>query len=90
MSVIKSVLENNIAIVTIDRPEAYNAMNPSVIESLENQIIEFINDGNVGVIIITGEGDKAFVAGADIKRMNENKLNKLLSAQFSQLILAYK
>lgn len=71
MSVIKSVLENNIAIVTIDRPEAYNAMNPSVIESLENQIIEFINDGNVGVIIITGEGDKAFVAGADIKRMNE-------------------
>ena len=46
-------------------------MNPDVIESLENQINEFINDDNVGVIILTGEGDKAFVAGADIKRMNE-------------------
>ena len=71
MSVIKTTLEDHIAIITINRPEAYNAMNPDVIESLENQINEFINDDNVGVIILTGAGDKAFVAGADIKRMNE-------------------
>ena len=71
MSIIKTTLEDHIAIVTINRPEAYNAMNPNVIESLENQINEFINDDNVGVIILTGEGDKAFIAGADIKRMNE-------------------
>ena len=38
MSVIKTTLEHHIAIVTINRPEAYNAMNPNVIESLENQI----------------------------------------------------
>ena len=68
MSIIKTTLEDYIAIVTINRPEAYNAMNPDVIESLENQINEFINNDNVGVIILTGEGDKAFIAGADIKK----------------------
>ena len=55
MSIIKTTLEDHIAIVTINRPEVYNAMNPNVIESLENQIIDFINDDNVGVIILTGE-----------------------------------
>ena len=61
MSIIKTTLEDHIAIVTINRPEAYNAMNPNVIESLENQIIDFINDDNVGVIILTGERDQHFV-----------------------------
>ena len=46
MSIIKTNLEDHIAIVTINRPEAYNAMNPNVIESLENQIIDFINDSS--------------------------------------------
>ena len=40
MSIIKTTLEDHIAIVTINRPEAYNAMNPDVIERLENQINE--------------------------------------------------
>ena len=47
MSIIKSTLEDHIAIVTINRPEAYNAMNPDVIESLENQINELKKTLNI-------------------------------------------
>ena len=86
MSIIKTTLEDHIAIVTINRPEAYNAMNPDVIESLENQINEFINNDNVGVIILTGEGDKAFIAGADIKRMNEMSQKEALEKHSVNLL----
>ena len=57
--------QENIAIVTIDRPEALNALNGTVIEELSAVIGEVEKDGTLGCLIITGAG-RSFVAGADI------------------------
>ena len=57
--------KDNIAIVTIDRPEALNALNSTVIAELEQVVTELENDGTVRAMILTGEG-RSFVAGADI------------------------
>ena len=57
--------KDNIALVTIDRPEALNALNSTVIAELEQVVTELENDGTVRDMILTGEG-RSFVAGADI------------------------
>ena len=58
--------ENNIAIITIDRPQKLNALNKRTIEELHVAFKELDEDKETKVIIITGSGEKAFVAGADI------------------------
>ena len=72
MSFILTDISNHIAILTINRPEALNAMNALVVADLVSAVKSCIDDENVGVIILTGAGDKAFVAGADIKQMQSN------------------
>ena len=57
--------QDQIAIVTIDRPEALNALNGTVITELELVVTELENDRDVRCMILTGEG-RSFVAGADI------------------------
>ena len=69
MPLILKEINKQIAWVTINRPEVLNAMNESVLTELVSTIQSCIDDTSVGVIILTGEGDKAFVAGADIKNM---------------------
>lgn len=56
-----------IQIITINRPEQLNALNKVTIEELSNAIGEAEENISVGVIILTGAGEKSFVAGADIK-----------------------
>jgi enoyl-CoA hydratase len=58
--------ENAIATVTINRPEKLNALNKATIAELNQAFSVLDKDENVRVIIITGSGEKAFVAGADI------------------------
>ena len=55
----------------IDRQDALNAMNPDILRELDQAIKTCISDQNIGVIILTGAGDKAFIAGADIKVMQD-------------------
>lgn len=62
---------DGIGYITINRPNSLNAMNIDVVRELINTFEEMISDKNVGVIILTGSGDKAFVAGADIKAMQK-------------------
>ena len=57
--------QDNIAIVTIDRPEALNALNGDVITELEQVVTALESDRDVRCMILTGEG-RSFVAGADI------------------------
>lgn len=58
--------KNGLATITINRPKKLNALNKATIEELHNAITTLEEDTAVKVIIITGSGDKAFVAGADI------------------------
>ena len=62
-------LVDGIATVTISRPQAMNALNPLTISELA-QVVDWIEgDNGVRAVIITGDGPKAFVAGADIAAM---------------------
>jgi len=57
---------NGIATITINRPSKLNALNKETITELHTAFAKAGNDAAVKVIIITGSGEKAFVAGADI------------------------
>ena len=61
-----TTLENNILTITINRPDKLNALNKAVIAELEEVINEIEKDESIKAAIITGAGQKAFVAGADI------------------------
>ena len=80
---IKKELKDNLCIVTVEREEALNAMNPTVLHELYDNVMSLINDKNIRAIIITGSGDKAFIAGADIKLME--KLDKKGGKEFGEL-----
>jgi len=57
------------AVITINRPKVLNALNSQTIDELRRAILELQRDDSVRVVIITGAGDKAFVAGADINEL---------------------
>jgi E-phenylitaconyl-CoA hydratase len=59
-------IEAGIATITIDRPERMNALNPTAMVDLRNALLRFDVDPAVRVGIITGAGNRAFCAGADI------------------------
>ena len=66
---------NGMGVITINRPDAMNAMKAEVVFELSMSVSDFIQDDEVGVIILTGSGEKAFVAGADIKAMQQMDSN---------------
>ncbi len=61
--------EEGIGVLTINRPEALNALDVNVLEDLRRAIGDIAGDDEIQVLIITGAGEKSFVAGADIKFM---------------------
>jgi enoyl-CoA hydratase len=67
-------LQNGTFIITINRPDKLNALNKDVIEDLCNAIDEVYNNREIKTAILTGAGEKAFVAGADITEFGS--LNK--------------
>jgi enoyl-CoA hydratase len=58
-----------IALVTINRPQVLNALNAQTIDELRRAALELKHDDSVRVVILTGAGEKSFVAGADIKEL---------------------
>src|SRR2546422_4367005 len=66
---IKTEMEDRLAIITVSRPDALNALNSTVLRELSMAIEHLSMAADVGAIILTGAGDRAFVAGADIKGM---------------------
>ena len=62
-------VENGIALMTINRPKALNALNSETLAELNTCLAELENNDDVKVVILTGSGEKSFVAGADISEM---------------------
>ena len=63
--------EDRISIITINRPESLNALNAQTIKEISSALDELASDQQVRVIILTGSGEKSFVAGADIKEFSD-------------------
>ncbi len=60
--------EDGIVVITINRPEKLNALNPTVLDDLEEALCLIEEDSEVRGVILTGAGEKSFVAGADISK----------------------
>ena len=74
---------NHIGTLTINRPDSLNAMNREVLIEFINGFNKIQSDKEIRVIIITGSGEKAFIAGADIKLMQ--KMNQEEAFDFANL-----
>ncbi len=64
--------ENGIATVTFNRPKAMNALNTALISEFSGVLDDIARDESIRVLILTGAGDKAFVAGADINELAQS------------------
>lgn len=62
---------DGVATLTVNRPQALNALNSDVLDELGVALYQLEYDSSVKVVVLTGAGEKAFVAGADIKEMAE-------------------
>ena len=71
VNLVELTVEAGIAFVTISRPKALNALRTAVMAELEERLDAIENDPEVQVVIVTGAGDKSFVAGADIVEMKD-------------------
>ena len=69
---IKSETKNHIAYITIDRPKVLNALNMATMQEIKQAFTDAKQDADVRVVILTGAGEKAFVAGADIGELSQH------------------
>ena len=69
MAFVKTEVQGAVEVITIDRPKALNALNPEVLADLK-AAFEAVDQDAIRCIVLTGEGDKSFVAGADIGSMS--------------------
>ena len=75
--------EGHLAIVTINRPKALNALNSATLKDLNTVLDDLEKDNNIYAVILTGAGEKSFVAGADIAEMKD--LNEAQGKEFGEL-----
>jgi enoyl-CoA hydratase len=76
-------VERQIGILTINRPKALNALNIETLRDIQGGIQEVMEHSEVKILIVTGSGEKAFVAGADIAEMKG--MNSIEALNFSKL-----
>ncbi|MFC2135053.1 enoyl-CoA hydratase/isomerase family protein [Bacteroidota bacterium] len=75
-------VKDTIATVTVNRPDKLNALNIQTMQELKEVFTKFKTDDSVNIIIITGAGEKGFVAGADISEIN--KLDTVSGKEFAE------
>jgi enoyl-CoA hydratase len=75
-------VEERVAVIKFNRPKALNAINPDVLKEMNRALDEIEADASIGALVLTGEGEKAFVAGADIAHMAN--LSPLQGLKFSR------
>lgn len=76
---VRLAVEGTTALVTIDRPKALNALNTATLEQLEEALANIAQQPEVRGLIVTGAGEKAFVAGADIAEMMNLNIEQSLA-----------
>lgn len=81
MDFVKYQTEGAVGVITIDRPAALNALNTAVLNEI-NQVLDGVDIAHIRCLIITGSGEKSFVAGADIAEMSA--LTKQEGEDFAQ------
>ncbi len=72
-----------VALLTIDRPDVLNALNTETLKEMRRALEELSTDTSVRVVVLTGSGEKAFIAGADISEMHQK--NTSLGISFAQM-----
>jgi enoyl-CoA hydratase len=80
-------LEGRVAILTVNRPEVRNALDTATVAEMYRALDE-ARAARVGVLIVTGAGDKAFVSGADIRAIRERRRDDALAGINSRLMAA--
>jgi enoyl-CoA hydratase len=81
-------IENNVLLITVNRPEKLNALNHATLTELLHTIEEAKEDDHIRALVITGSGEKAFVAGADIAELAEtDAISGLRFAEFGQRVM---
>src|SRR5437870_752457 len=85
-TLLRETREPGIELITINRPKALNALSPKVIAELSEAMHSIAADASVRAVLVTGAGEKAFVAGADIAQMAQ--MSPLELREFSLAALA--
>lgn len=83
-----TTLENNIFTITVNRPDKLNAINSMVMKELDAAVSEVYLNRDIKSAVITGSGDKAFVAGADIAEFNGGRKEGTRMSRFGQEVFS--
>jgi len=75
-------LQDGVGVLTFNRPKSLNALNPKTLEEVADVVQSAKSQANIRVLLLTGAGEKAFVAGADITEFQ--KMNPLEARQFAE------
>lgn len=89
MSNILTEINNKILTLTINRPEKLNALNQQTLKEIEKVILEAQDNTDIAAIIITGSGQKSFIAGADISELAQsNAITGMKFATYGQKVMS--
>lgn len=75
--------DERVGIVTLNRPKELNALRTDLVSEVATALEEFDRDEGIGCIVLTGAGDRAFAAGADIKEMSDKSPIDMLKGGFA-------
>jgi enoyl-CoA hydratase len=78
-------VDEGVAVVTINRPEVRNAVSRQVLVDLRSALDELRDDDTAGVVVFTGAGDKAFIAGADISQLQHYTAHTALASEMQRV-----
>src|SRR5438552_6263264 len=90
MENVKTDVRDGLLFVTIDRPKVLNALNAQTVEEIHQAFIAAHDDDNVKAVIVTGGGEKAFVAGADINELaKKTPITGKTTSEHGQAVLSF-
>ena len=76
-AILSSIIQDHICLITINRPEAMNAVNEKVAQGIADHVDKTEADPYIWAVILTGAGQKAFCAGADLKMISQGRGSEL-------------